>query len=599
MGLSNLVTSQGDLGRERMGHLVWSDPLVRILACGLASGALVIAALAARQTHPTTVVIPWFIPTIDSFLVLTGAAVAFLSMGRYRVLNDPASFWTWAGFSSFSIGLLFHFLTFPNLLPPGRAVLNAVDSSPAWAVSVAMESLTLGLFLSALLRWPTGTGARKWHRGWLSGLWLASVALCHLLLVILGPHLPVMVAPDGQATRVLVPVGLSLVVINGLGAALSTRRYLRTRDVLSAYVALCQFTLIYPACATFSVSYVRFGVWWYLQFASWALGFVLLLFALLAEYRKLYHREQERTADLAAANQQLQDRTGDLVRLQAELEHRVQERTAQLVEANANLQAFAYTAAHDLRAPLRSLKGFCSLLAEECAGKLSDEQQALLGRMAASADQMGRLLHDLLEYSKMSQAELKLAPVNLGLAVNEALALLEEDLRHRNAQVTVEEPLPEVVGHLATVVLLINNFVSNALKFMPDGVQPQVRIWAECSSLGPAALNASHLPTHPSIHQLLSPAGVVRLWVEDNGIGIAPENLAKIFGAFERLHAVRDYPGTGLGLAIVRKGAERMGGRVGVESVLGKGSRFWVELRAAVPATESCPLSVPAPAAGQ
>jgi signal transduction histidine kinase len=74
---------------------------------------------------------------------------------------------------------------------------------------------------------------------------------------------------------------------------------------------------------------------------------------------------------------------------------------------------------------------------------------------------------------------------------------------------------------------------------------------------------------------------MVRLWVEDNGIGIAPENLERIFGAFARLHGKQDYPGTGLGLTIVRKGAERMGGRAGVESELGKGSRFWVELRRA------------------
>lgn len=112
-----------------------------------------------------------------------------------------------------------------------------------------------------------------------------------------------------------------------------------------------------------------------------------------------------------------------------------------------------------------------------------------------------------------------------------------------------------MVGHWATVVLLVNNLVSNALKFMVAGRQPQIRISAE-----------------PSENR-------VRLTVEDNGIGIAPEDLGKIFEAFQRLHGKQAYPGTGLGLAIVRKGAERMGGRVGVESELGRGSRFWVELK--------------------
>jgi signal transduction histidine kinase len=159
--------------------------------------------------------------------------------------------------------------------------------------------------------------------------------------------------------------------------------------------------------------------------------------------------------------------------------------------------------------------------------------------------------------------------------------MLDQDIRSKNAVVTVTEPLPDVVGHLATVVLLINNFVSNALKFTRLDVQPQIRIWAEERNLESSSVATSEREAsepagspHSSRH-----ASAVRLWVEDNGIGIESEHLERIFGAFERLHSKNSYPGTGLGLAIVRKGAERMGGRVGVESEPGKGSRFWVELR--------------------
>jgi len=192
-----------------------------------------------------------------------------------------------------------------------------------------------------------------------------------------------------------------------------------------------------------------------------------------------------------------------------------------------------------------------------------------------------RLLGDLLEYNKMSQSEPKLESINLGHAVSEALALLDDDIRHRNALVTVKQPLPDVLGHLATLVLLINNFISNALKFMPGEVRPQIRIWAESrksesTSMPPSERQASQRADAPSSG--LQPP-TVRLWVEDNGIGIASEHLEKIFDAFERLHSKNTYPGTGLGLAIVRKGAQRMGGQVGVESEPGKGSRFWVELR--------------------
>jgi signal transduction histidine kinase len=101
---------------------------------------------------------------------------------------------------------------------------------------------------------------------------------------------------------------------------------------------------------------------------------------------------------------------------------------------------------------------------------------------------------------------------------------------------------------------VITNLISNALKFAKTGERPQIRIWSEPRD------------------------GSVRLWVEDNGIGMSMENTKKIFGVFERLHPMDKYPGTGIGLAIVHKGVERMGGRAGVESEPGKGSRFWIEL---------------------
>ncbi|HWI59936.1 MAG TPA: PAS domain S-box protein, partial [Bacillota bacterium] len=239
------------------------------------------------------------------------------------------------------------------------------------------------------------------------------------------------------------------------------------------------------------------------------------------------------------------------------LERTVAERTAQLVEANTNLQTFAYTAAHDLRSPLRAIKSFSSIAIEECAQQLSPDGRSYLERVLRSADQMERLLADLLEYSKLSQAEISLANIDLANAVSEALRLQEPEIRARNAEIQVADAMPSVVGHPATVALIIANFISNALKFTAAEVQPRLRLWAEgCGAF-------------------------VRFSVEDNGIGIAPEDRGKLFGVFQRLHGKQAYPGTGLGLAIVRKGAERMGGRVGVESELGKGSRFWVELKGA------------------
>jgi signal transduction histidine kinase len=299
--------------------------------------------------------------------------------------------------------------------------------------------------------------------------------------------------------------------------------------------------------------------------------------ALEEKYRELVERKRVEE-DLRLARD-------ELVRANADLERKVESRTAQLVEANANLQAFTHNAAHDLRSPLRAIATFSTMAVADFGQKLGPEGRALLERVTSSADQMQRLLNDLLEYSKMSQADLKLEPMSLKNAVGEALALLEQDIRIKNALVHVTEPLPDVIGHLSTVVVLINNLVSNALKFIPVGAQPQIRIWAESMNLRPGNAESSGRespqPVDAQASQLNGP--VVRLWVEDNGIGIDQEHLQKIFRPFERLHGKQDYPGTGLGLAIVRQGAERIGGQVGVESEPGKGSRFWVELTGAQP----------------
>jgi signal transduction histidine kinase len=128
-------------------------------------------------------------------------------------------------------------------------------------------------------------------------------------------------------------------------------------------------------------------------------------------------------------------------------------------------------------------------------------------------------------------------------------------------EIMLKTPLLPVLGHEASLTQCLTNLLSNAVKFVAHGVKPQVLVRTEL-------LNDT-----------------VRLWVQDNGLGIPRQAQAKIFEIFQRLHKESEYEGTGIGLAIVRKAVERMGGRVGVESEPGKGSRFWLELKSAGPAT--------------
>jgi PAS domain S-box-containing protein len=245
----------------------------------------------------------------------------------------------------------------------------------------------------------------------------------------------------------------------------------------------------------------------------------------------------------------------DTEKRQAEekLERTVAERTADLRETNEQLEAFVYSIAHDLRAPLRSMGGFSQLLLDDHAANLNQTGQQLLKRIHAASEFMDKLLVDLLAYGRTARAELELSPVDVHRAWDIALLQCAAQIEQSKACVETAQPLPTVRAHETTLGQILANLLNNALKFVAPGVQPRVIFRAE------------------------QEASFVRLWLEDNGIGISTEQHERIFRVFERLHGSR-YSGTGIGLSIVRKGVERMGGAVGLVSAPGNGTRFWIEL---------------------
>ncbi|VXC44169.1 CHASE3 domain-containing protein [Massilia sp. 9I] len=239
------------------------------------------------------------------------------------------------------------------------------------------------------------------------------------------------------------------------------------------------------------------------------------------------------------------------------LEQRVEERTARIAEANAELRAFAHTVAHDLRAPLRNVEGFSTALLEDEGERMSADGRMFAERIVAAVVRMDRLITDLLAYSRLSRAELRLERVDLGTVVRTVLRDLEAQIAESGARFDLAWPLPAVQGNATILVQIVANLLTNAIKFVDQGVTPRI------------AISGSR------------DGRTVRLLISDNGIGIAPEHREHVFGVFERLHGHERYPGTGIGLAIVKKGLERMDGTVRIRNREGGGTTFELAMQAA------------------
>lgn len=245
----------------------------------------------------------------------------------------------------------------------------------------------------------------------------------------------------------------------------------------------------------------------------------------------------------------------EIHRLNAELEQRIVERTRQLEEANEALETFGFSVSHDLREPLRTIQGYAAALQQDLQAGDASKIDNYVARINAIAGRIDLMVSDLLEFARLSRAEIALGKLPLACVVQDAQATLQHDPAYRAADIQVDVPEElQVCAFRPILVQALANLIGNAVKF----VRPE---------------------THAAVLIVARPHGNrVRIEVQDNGIGMAEEAQERVFDVFERLHGEEAYPGTGIGLAIVRKGIERMQGAVGVKSVAGVGSSFWIEL---------------------
>jgi signal transduction histidine kinase len=228
------------------------------------------------------------------------------------------------------------------------------------------------------------------------------------------------------------------------------------------------------------------------------------------------------------------------------------------------------------------------MLEEEWAGCSQPPGLDYLRRIRESASRLDRLVIDALHYGRIVRQELPATPVDVGRLMRGMIETYP-DLQPAAADIAIELNEVVVLGNESLLTQCLGNLLGNAAKFVAPGVRPRIRVWAESrpapagsplSSRGEGSRrDGSPQPSPFTPHTSgTNPFPFMRIWIQDNGIGIPKDAQEKIFRMFQRMHRESDYPGTGIGLAIVRKAAERMGGRVGLESEPGRGSKFWIEL---------------------
>jgi two-component system sensor histidine kinase/response regulator len=262
--------------------------------------------------------------------------------------------------------------------------------------------------------------------------------------------------------------------------------------------------------------------------------------------------------ELAVARQKLQEEIAERARVAAEISKLnmvLEQRNDDLTAANADLETFAHSVSHDLRAPLRHIQGYASFLQESAAQKLDETECKQMEKIVASAVRMGRLIDDLLAFSRTGRAELRKGRVTMDDLVQETLGQMQPDLAARHIVWNVL-PLPEVSGDSNLLRQVWANLLGNAVKYTR--------------------------PRDPAIIEIgaIAQDNEFIFYIRDNGVGFRMAHADKLFGVFQRLHDADAFEGTGIGLANVRRIVQRHGGRTWAESKEGAGATFYFSLPA-------------------
>jgi len=500
------------------------------LAVVLASVAVFIAAAPFAKVPLAPV--PAFIPVYQSALVINDLITAALLFGQFGMLRSRALLLLGSAYLFSAFMAVAHLLSFPGLFAAG-GWLSGGPQTTAWLYFLwhaGFPILVMGYALSKDGKHEGGT-ALPTGRAVLSAAALVFLAACGLVLLTTAGHglLPVIMQGDSDdPTKVI--VATTTWMLSLVARPVLWRR--RPHSVLDVWLMVVLCAWIFDTALASVLNQGRYDVGWYAGRIYGLLASSFVLIVLLLENSVLYAR-------LVEAH---------------ESERR---KSAELQAVNKELDAFSYSVAHDLRAPLRAVDGYAGMLEDTYAGRLDAEGRRLLGVVRASSQLMGRLIDALLNFARIGRQALRTQPVELDQLVNQVIDELRAGCSGRSIEFAVGR-LGSAVADPALLKQVLANLLGNAIKFTRDKSPAVVEVGCRREA---------------------EKGGANVYYVKDNGAGFDMRYSDKLFGVFQRLHRADEYEGTGVGLSIVQRVINRHGGRVWADSRPGEGATFYFTLQ--------------------
>lgn len=499
----------------------------RRLALGIVA-ILVVCFIATAPFAKTPLLQLWpFIPFYAAALIVTDLITAVLLFAQFRILRSRALLILASGYLFTAFITFVHMLTFPNLFGP-TGVLGGSAQTTAWIYMFWHGGFPLFVIAYTLLKKRiSDTGPmRVSARAAIASCALAVFAVvCGIAaLTTAGHHLFPAIMDGNRYTPSMIFV-VSTVWGCSLLALVLLWRHRSHATVLDLWLMVVITAWLFDIALSAVLNAGRFDLGFYFGriYGLLAASFVLVM--LLLENSALYAQLVDRSAALQTMNREL--------------------------------EAFSYSISHDLRAPLRAMDGYASMLSEDYAQKLDDEGRHLLGRVRANSKRMGQLIEDILDFSRLGRQPIKSERLSLDDLVGSVFAELRADPANIHAIRFTAGTLGSVDADPALLRQVLVNLLSNAVKFTRRTDAAEIEVGCHESHDGKAKV----------------------YFVKDNGAGFDMQYASKLFGVFQRFHTADEFEGTGVGLAIVQRIVSRHGGRVWADAKPGQGATFYFTLR--------------------